>query len=308
MATTWKCNLWSLYKLSSVYSGENESFNRAGQRQLMLHTQISALPHKNLLLFHFYHHHVFTPEMLWWEIKDRDSAIGMGSKTLRFHRSLLWMSHLSAFVSSPCTAWRGKVIENSREEERVVLALPFPQAAVPMHPCLVQFSADRDLQQTNLLKSGTSLAAPAALTAQRLEQTIPIKPLERFLSLKGENSKAAIFATNKPPAFPSAGASFAPAHSKFSFSSLLFCHHNSLPGALYLIPFYGSHVQHCLVQIMKARTPPATAWWVVNLPYLCSGNPCAIFWVPKFHYFDLVYPKLHILKSCGYESPGFDLN
>lgn len=137
------------------------------------------------------------------------------------------MSHLSAFVPSPCTAWRGKVIENSREVEKVVLALPFPQTAVPMHLCLVQFSADRDLQQTNFLCSGTSLAASSGLTAQRLEGAIPIKPLsplERFLPLKGEKrgsnstgSKAATFATNKQPAFFSAGASFAPVHSKFSF-------------------------------------------------------------------------------------------
>lgn len=195
------------------------------------------------------------------------------------------MSHLSAFVPSPCTAWRGKVIENSREVEKVVLALPFPQTAVPMHLCLVQFSADRDLQQTNFLCSGTSLAASSGLTAQRLEGAIPIKPLsplERFLPLKGEKrgsnstgSKAATFATNKQPAFFSAGASFAPVHSKFSFFFfLLFCHDNSLPVALYPIPFY---VQHCLVQIMKAQTPPATGLWVVNLPYLCSGNPRAIF-------------------------------
>lgn len=90
-------------------------------------------------------------------------------------------------------------------------------------------------------------------------------------------SKAGVFATNKQPAFFSAGASLAPTYSKFSFFFLLICHHNSLPVALYLIPLYGSHVQHCLVQIMKAQTPPATGLWVVNLPYLCSGNPCAVF-------------------------------
>lgn len=41
--------------------------------QFPLHTQISALPPTDLLLFHFYHHHVFIPEMVRWETKVKDS-------------------------------------------------------------------------------------------------------------------------------------------------------------------------------------------------------------------------------------------
>lgn len=180
----------------------------------------------------------------------------------------------------------GKAIENSREEEKVLLALPFPQTAVPTHPCLVQFSADRDLQQTNLLHSGTSLAASSGLAAQRLEQAIPIKPsspLESFFPLKGENrlqfhwQQSCHLCHKQTASLFLCRCQLCPYALKIQLFFLVFCHHSSLPVALYLIPFYGSHVQHCLVQIMKAQTPPATGLWVVNLPYPCSGNPCAIF-------------------------------
>lgn len=40
-----------------------------------LHIQISALPPKNLLLFHFYHHHMFTPEIPRWETKVEDCNV-----------------------------------------------------------------------------------------------------------------------------------------------------------------------------------------------------------------------------------------
>lgn len=60
--------------MSHIYRQRNkESLYRARQMQFPLHTQISALPPTDLLLFHFYHHHIFIPEMVRWETKVKDS-------------------------------------------------------------------------------------------------------------------------------------------------------------------------------------------------------------------------------------------
>lgn len=59
-----------------MFTEGKKSPNRAEQMQPPLHIQIPPLLPKNLLLFHFYHHHVFNIlEVSRWETKVEDSDV-----------------------------------------------------------------------------------------------------------------------------------------------------------------------------------------------------------------------------------------
>lgn len=126
-------------------------------------------------------------EMPWWEVKDRNSAIGTGSKTFRFQKSLPLDEPSQCLCFFSLHSLKGKGHWKFKREGRKW----FWPCLSPKQLCQCT-RAWSNPQQIGICsrKNSSALALHWQPHQDSQPKAIPIKPLsplERFLSLKGEN-------------------------------------------------------------------------------------------------------------------------